>query len=131
MVSVIVAAILLLQTFAPADYQAVSQFPIQGVYGSNLPGNGWTFCGDKTLYVNLTVDSDPIRIAGTLAHEASHLQDYPYGCGPAREAKAMRATLRVYRLIGASLWRQEWATKWYWTFWRQEHPGRWGLGLLP
>ena len=126
----ILVALLLLQTFAPGDYQQVAKHPIQGVYGDSRNG-GWTYCGDRTIYINLSVDPDPQRIAGTLAHEESHLADYPYGCGSPREAKAMRATLRAYRAIGAPVWRQEWAEKMYWDYWHQEHPKKWGIGVLP
>lgn len=128
---VLTAALLLLQTYSPSDYFEVVQYPVQAVYDVTSTNSGWTFCNDRTIYINLAVDPEPIRIAGTLAHEASHKRDYPFGCGPGLEAKAMRATLRAYRAIGSPPWRQEWAARMYWGYWHQEHPGRGSLGLLP
>lgn len=128
---IIIAALLLLGTYSEEDYYAVIRYPIQAVYQPDYPAGGWTFCGDKTIYINLGVDADPTGVAATMAHEESHLSDYRFGCGPGKETKAMLRTLRVYQRVDAPMWRQEWARGWYWRFWHQEHPKHWSLGIIP
>ena len=133
---IVIAALLLLQTFAPDAYALVSGYEIRTV--EHTAYTGTALCGQGVIIVSLPLHTNPEGMAGTLAHEAKHLLDncpmydnVALGKRLYREGAAYRYELQVLRLIPGTATPQEWAFGWYWRMWWREHGNVRSLGILP
>ena len=131
---IIIAALLLLQTWAPDVYQTASRYEIQEVQYEAY--SGMAICEQGIIKISLPQNLTAEKAAGTLAHEAKHLND---GCPTYnnsgrllyREAAAYRYQLQALRQIGASTALQNESLAGYWKFWWREHGSVRSLGILP
>lgn len=140
---IIIAALLLLQTWTPDVYQAVNKYEIQTVsysYGADVAG--WALCGQGIIVLVETHLYNATLVAGALAHETKHLDD---GCPIYRrggregyyEAAAYAYQLQTWqRLVEAEVvlaapYLHTWLPLYWQFYWLEHPPGTRSLGVLP